>query len=111
MLCERTKMNYNRQAGIIRQDELSPITVIGCGGIGSPTAIIAAKMGVPEIMLFDDDHVEDHNLPSQFYFLEDNGQQKAKALAETIKALADTKVHVECNRVSAETVLGGIVVS
>ena len=62
---------YIRQLDIINQEELNfPIHIIGAGGIGSWTALLLAKMGCPDISIYDDDHVKEHNIASQFYTLD-----------------------------------------
>ncbi len=62
------RVSYLRQLDIIDPGKFTgKIRVIGVGGIGSPTAIILAKMGFKRFVLMDDDTVEPHNLPSQFF--------------------------------------------
>lgn len=76
---------YLRQQDIISPTELDiPITVIGLGGIGSPTTYLLAKMGCSDLTLYDGDTVEDHNLPNQFYGLSDIGHNKVFALTHRI---------------------------
>ena len=75
------QISYLRQLDIIDPEKFSGrIRIIGCGGIGSPTAIILAKMGFKQFVLMDDDTVEPHNLPNQFY-PEALGMLKVEALA------------------------------
>lgn len=38
------------------------VAVIGCGGTGSPTAMLLARLGIGHILLIDDDFVEKTNL-------------------------------------------------
>ena len=76
------KVSYLRQLDIIDPERFTGrIRIIGVGGIGSPTAIILAKMGFKRFVLMDDDSVEAHNLPSQFYPVEAVGMLKVEALA------------------------------
>jgi hypothetical protein len=68
----------------------TPITLIGCGGIGSVTALCLAKIGCENITTYDDDTVETHNLPSQLFTPEQVGQLKVEALHKTVYAITDT---------------------
>ena len=76
------RVSYLRQLDIIDPEKFSGrIRIIGCGGIGSPTAIILAKMGFKRFVLMDDDTVEPHNLPNQFFTTDAVGMLKVEALA------------------------------
>ena len=77
-----------RQTGIvhIREFDVNKIAIIGCGAIGSFTAISLAKMGLKEFNLFDDDKVEQHNLPNQFFTLNDIGKSKVDATSMHMKS-------------------------
>lgn len=44
------------------QLKLLRVGVVGCGGTGSPTAILLARLGVGQLVLFDEDIVEATNL-------------------------------------------------
>ena len=83
-----------RQEGIIPSKllEKRSITVIGAGAVGSFSALTLAKMGVPHIVAYDEDGVEDHNLPNQFYRKEDKGQYKVDALQKILEAFSDAEV-------------------
>jgi molybdopterin/thiamine biosynthesis adenylyltransferase len=84
-------MNRMRQKDILPENRLSDLTVtiIGCGAVGSMTAVSLAKMGVGRLVLYDPDSVEDHNLPNQWFKATDVGQLKVEALAATIMDYAD----------------------
>jgi hypothetical protein len=43
------------------------VTVIGAGSVGSFVTLTLAKMGMKKIKVYDDDVVEKHNMPNQFY--------------------------------------------
>jgi len=76
------QISYLRQLDIINPEKFSGrIRIIGAGGIGSPTAIILAKIGFRRFVLMDDDTVEPHNLPNQFFPVEALGMLKVEALA------------------------------
>lgn len=61
-----------------------PITVIGAGAIGSIAVLALAKMDVKNLVVYDFDHVEDHNYPNQYYGPVDIGRPKVEALAELV---------------------------
>lgn len=62
-----TKEEFARQAlafGPALNNDLQrlKVAVIGCGGTGSPTAMLLARLGVGHVLLIDDDLVEKTNL-------------------------------------------------
>jgi len=84
-------MNTWRQQAIVDDAKLASlhVTLIGAGGIGSPTALCLAKMGVQDLTVYDPDTVEDHNIPSQLYRLADIGKPKVDSLWEVVAAFAN----------------------
>jgi len=84
-------IDYSRQSGLITQSQMTdPIILIGAGGIGSPTAQILCKMGIPKLTVYDDDKVEAHNLPNQMYRIKDLTKFKVDALKEICEEFSDT---------------------
>ncbi len=76
---------HKRQSDIIKSEDLSrPIHVIGCGGIGSWSALLLAKMGCQDITIYDFDNVEEHNVASQFYKQFQVGIKKTTALKQNV---------------------------
>lgn len=73
---------YKRQSGIIdiKAYRDNKITIVGCGAIGSFLAISLAKMGLTWFELWDYDKVEEHNLPNQYYSVDDIEKRKVIAL-------------------------------
>lgn len=63
----------------------SVINIIGCGAIGSTTAMVAARMGWSKFQLWDSDEVEDFNLPNQAFFPRHIGVPKVLALKELLQ--------------------------
>lgn len=86
------------------------LTVIGCGGIGSWFSFLAAKMGIDKITLYDDDIVESHNLPNQFFRMGSIGENKVDALANSVREFTAAEVKTEPNRF-ANKAISGLVVS
>ncbi len=62
------------------------IMLAGCG-LSSQIAILAARTGFFKFLLIDGDNVEESNLNRQAFNREDVGVNKAKALADKIKAI------------------------
>lgn len=77
-------MDFTRQATAVDQKRAASIGIIliGCGALGSATALALGKMGCENLTFFDDDLVEEHNLPNQYYFPSSVGKPKVTALAE-----------------------------
>lgn len=59
------------------------LLIAGCG-IGSSTAICAARLGFENFVLVDGDVVDAHNLNRQFYDQADVGRSKVEALRDAI---------------------------
>lgn len=104
--------DFGRQSGIIASDLLARqhINVIGAGGIGSPTVWLLAKMGIGSLEVWDGDKIEAHNLPNQFYRLEDFDEYKVLALQRIVEAFTGQKIKTHRRRYRA-TKLSGLVVS
>jgi len=66
--------------------------MIGCGAVGSFTALALSKMGVGAVTLYDGDSVEEHNLPVQFFTNADLGRPKVEALADQLRAMTECVV-------------------
>ena len=102
----------------LRQEDLCPVqalqdlhvTMIGCGAVGSFTALALAKMGVGSMTLFDPDTVEVHNLPVQFFTNSDIGRPKVIALADQLRAMTETTVTAIPEAYDGQQ-LGGVVIS
>lgn len=93
-------MDYTRQSELVNQNKISstPISLIGCGAIGSTVAMALAKMGVQYFTLFDEDGVNEVNLPNQMYRIGDIGDFKVDALGAIIKSYNPDAVITAENR-------------
>lgn len=56
--------------------------IIGCGAIGSTLAENLVRYGLTNIVLYDFDNVEGHNVANQMYTEEDIGRLKVDALSD-----------------------------
>lgn len=106
-------MDFWRQFDIVRpmEDLKFHINVIGCGGIGSPTTLALAKMGCGNITVYDDDIVENHNIPNQIYRISDIGASKVKSLASIVSDFTGTAIKGDESRINGAGKLHGLVIS
>ena len=78
---------YIRFVEIFNPDDylMYGISIVGLGGIGSPTAMLLAKMGFKYFELWDDDKVEPHNVSTQMYFRRNMGSDKVIITDDILK--------------------------
>jgi sulfur carrier protein ThiS adenylyltransferase len=63
------------------------VGIAGCGGLGSNCAVALARVGVGTLIIADFDVVSKSNLNRQYYFTDQIGVGKSKALAENIRRI------------------------
>ena len=106
-------MRYDRQIlmpeiGIEGQKKLerAVVTVIGCGGLGSPVLTYLAQAGVGTIRLADDDSVSLDNLQRQILYTEaDISSPKAECAARRLRAMnSDITVEAHIVRVDKDNI-------
>ena len=79
------------------------IHIIGVGATGSFVAMELARMGCPVINIYDFDDVEQHNIPNQYYDVNDIGKDKVVALEAKLKLInPDITVNISTEKVTAE---------
>lgn len=71
--------------GLRALDDVACVHIIGTGGIGGPTALILAKMGICKINLYDKDTVEEHNVGSQLFGYKDLGEKKVECIKKHVE--------------------------
>jgi hypothetical protein len=93
-------MDFHRQLDVLNQPRLAqiPITVIGAGAVGSFTVLALAKSGAQRIVVWDDDIVQAHNLPNQWYRIADVGRSKVQALRDLVLDMTGVLIEVENRR-------------
>jgi len=80
------EVNFLRHANWVGQEDLNKkLIIVGCGAVGSWVAYLAACMGYHQFELWDDDAVEDYNLPNQAFDLEHIGMDKTQALENVLR--------------------------
>jgi len=84
-------MDKTRQSDIISSQLLNMIsvTMIGTGGIGAATSLALAKLGIPRMYLYDDDTVDDVNIPTQLLKVSDIGKPKVDSVGQMLKEFSD----------------------
>jgi len=103
-------VDLRRQLDLVKEEALlTPIAIVGCGGIGTFAALALAKMGCRDLTLYDDDRVEGHNIPNQLYRVEDVGKAKVDALAEILKIFAGLSPSIRRERVDGQRLMGIVV--
>ncbi len=117
-------VDYWRQLDVFSPEKFGdkPVHFIGGGATGSFASFItadffmpllAAKMGVPKIHVWDYDTVEDHNVPNQIMGPGDVNEKspvpKVDALREHILRLTGIEIVAHNKRVTGGTELSGIV--
>lgn len=85
-------MDLSKQLDFFNPDALhdEEVHIIGLGAIGSTIAEMLARMGVPNIHLYDFDTVDAHNLANQCYFDSDIGLHKIEAITGQIYSINPT---------------------
>jgi len=76
------------------------VGIAGAGGLGSNCAAALARCGVGTLVISDFDIVEEANLNRQFYFADQLGMDKIKALKENIE-----RINPEIRIIGHKTVL------
>ena len=100
-----------RSIGILNPEDTIPVTIIGCGSIGSFSALALAKMGFNSFTLFDGDTVGPENIGCQLFGEDDIGKKKTFALANLLCRLSpDIDVLSLPCRVNKNTRLQGDIV-
>lgn len=82
------------------------VAIIGLGGIGSPLAVMLAKMGVKNMTLIDHDKIEVHNLPRIFGANRDSiGKFKVRVVKDFIQSFSDAKIMTISEKINVDSFL------
>ena len=89
-------MNFKSQKALFDPEkQKTDITIVGVGSTGSFVALTLAKMGFNNINIIDYDNVEEHNIPGQFYRVDDIGISKVGALTNIIKDFTGSNINFD----------------
>jgi len=102
-----------RHSDLLPADRLGSLKVclIGAGGIGAPTALALAKIGVGTLEIYDDDNVDNVNLGPQMYGTDVLNKGKVHSLRNMLRKQAPwTDVEINKARFTSVTDLDADVV-
>ncbi len=93
----RPKEVFWRQLDLVNIEALMrmDISIIGCGGIGSPTTLALAKMGIEQITVYDKDIIEIHNIPNQLHLVNMIDKPKVDSIKKIVKQLTGVNINVD----------------
>jgi len=101
---------FFRQKDLINADKMQvSVTIVGCGGIGSLTALCLARMGMTKLTLIDFDSVDIMNMNNQGFDLADVGKNKAECVADKIKRAVDFNCNVVKSAYRGEMLMGIVI--
>lgn len=105
------KLNHAQQHKLLDPKAARPVTLIGAGAVGSHVAVALAKMGVPRLVVWDDDDVSDHNLAMSAYRMKDFMRPKVEALREIVLEASGLEIAVRREKYVGQEPLEGAVVA
>jgi sulfur carrier protein ThiS adenylyltransferase len=77
--------------------KMKKVGIAGCGGLGSNCAVALARVGLGTLIIADFDVVTPSNLNRQYYFFDQIGLKKTRALRENILRISPTIDIVACD--------------
>ena len=109
---ENSQSRFLRQLDIVPPEKLGfPITVIGAGAIGSAVTVGLAKMGCSDLTVWDNDRLDEVNIPNQLCKPSMVGSLKVDALAELVEELTDVEIKKIPRRYSGQYLEGVVIVA
>ena len=85
---------FLNQTQLLPQEEIDrwAIGIIGTGAIGSFVAMALTKMGFKNMVTWDPDKIEDHNIANQMFPVLDIGKRKANATKEMVEKFSGERI-------------------
>lgn len=105
------RLNHSQQHRLLDPKAARPVTLIGAGAIGSHVAVALAKMGVPELTVWDDDDVSEHNLAMSAYRMKDFMRPKVEALREIVREASGLIIAIRKEKYDGREPLTGAIVA
>ena len=107
----RLRLNHAQQHKLLDPKAAKPVTLIGAGAVGSHVAVALAKMGVPELVVWDDDDVSEHNIAMSAYRMKDFMRPKVEALREIVLETSGLRIGIRKEKYAGQERLSGAVVA
>lgn len=83
--------------------EDAEVVVGGAGGIGSWLVLLLARTSTPNIMIYDFDLLEEHNMSGQLYPTTAVGKLKVEALKDTVKSFTGVDIYTFNEKLTKDT--------
>lgn len=100
-------MNLNKSRTFFDPDKFDAnIHIIGCGAVGSTIAENLARLGIKELILWDFDDVEEHNIANQMFFTHQINQPKMDAVEEICKMI-NPEISIKKKGIYTNEILSG----
>lgn len=104
-------LNLSAQHKIFDAATARPVTIVGAGAVGGYVAHTLAKMGVREIMVYDADYVESHNIPMSVYRPDDLDRSKVGALRDIVEDASGVVIDARPKHYEGEPLRDAVVCS
>lgn len=100
-------MNLNKSRTFFDPDKFDTnIHIIGCGAVGSTIAENLARLGIKELILWDFDDVEEHNIANQMFFVNQINKSKMDAVEEICKMI-NPEISIKKKGIYTDEILSG----
>lgn len=100
-------MNLNKSRDFFDPDMFDQnIHIIGCGAVGSTIAENLARLGIKELILWDFDDVEEHNIANQMFTISQIGKPKMDAVEEICKEI-NPEISIRKKGIYTDEILSG----
>jgi predicted ThiF/HesA family dinucleotide-utilizing enzyme len=100
-----TGLNLSRQSLLVPPNELTRwnIHIFGVGSVGSHLALLLAKTGFQNLIVYDMDTVDEENIGPQAFMFEHLGQNKVDAIKDLIEKSTGTIIRTNHGRITEES--------
>lgn len=101
-------MNFSRQMELFdAENNNEHVVVVGAGATGGWVDLCLAKLGIKSLTIIDDDIIELHNIPNQFYSKDQVNMFKVAATKDNLENFGsrETNIFTSGNRLTKDNIL------